>query len=279
MVEYLIPKTKKELLKYINQHKSRMISGGTDLMVQRRNWAEVEAKFEECPVYIFNLNELKYIEEKNGKLHIGGTTPVSDILKHEHTPPLLKSSIEIMAAPALRNLATLPGNIVNASPAGDTLPVLIALNATVMIESVKGKKEVLVKDVITGVRKTILKDNEMITEIIVPLTTFTNESFVKVGGRKADAISKLSFTGAAIVEDGVIKDLRIALGAIAPVIVRNEEIEKKYIGLTKEDILGYIEDIINEYKPLVTPIDDQRSNKEYRKEVTLKLIKDFILNL
>ena len=279
MVDYLIPSSVKEVLKFINENKSKMISGGTDLMVQRRNWADVKALFDEKEVYIFNLTELKYINSLVGELHIGATTPVSDILNDERTPKLLKESIEIMASPALRNLATLPGNIMNASPAGDTLPILYVLDAKAVIESVDGRRIEDVEQIITGPRKTILKQNEMITEIIIPFSDFTHQTFVKVGGRKADAISKLSFTGAAKVVDGVVEDLRIAFGAVGPLIVRKREIENKYIGLTVKEIVERIQEVIEDYSPFITPIDDQRSSKEYRKKVSINLVKDFIERL
>lgn len=276
MVEYFIPKTLTELLEIINEYETKIISGGTDLMVQRRNWAELPAKFEKAPVFIFNIKELNYIKIDGNFIHIGACTPVSDILAHKDTPELLKESIRIMASPALRNLATLPGNIMNASPAGDTLPILYTLNALVVVRSIEQEFMVPVSKIIRGPRKTTLNKNEMIREIIIPLSTFTKEQFVKVGGRKADAISKLNFTGVVNIENDVVEEFRVAFGAVGPTIIRDREIEDKYQLLSLDEFRSKKEEIIAAYDKIIKPIDDQRSNKEYRKKVAINLLKDFI---
>jgi len=276
MVDYLIPTSLKEVIDYIDKHESKMISGATDLMVQRKVQAEILPEFKKNTVYIFNLEELKYITSDERYLHIGACTPVSDILNHKDTPKILKDSIEIMASPALRNLATLPGNIVNASPAGDTLPILYCLDAMVRIESVDGSYEMKVEDVIKGPRRTSLKSNEIITEVIIPLDNYEHQRFVKVGGRKADAISKISFTGLLKLDGNRVKDLRLAFGAVGPVVVRKRELEKKYIGIDINELKKIVDEVTSDYDEFITPIDDQRSNKEYRKKVALNLLRSFI---
>lgn len=276
MVGYFIPDTLEELLKIIDSNDTKIISGGTDLMVQRRNWAELPAIFEKPPVFIFNIKELNYIHVDGNFMHIGACAPVSDILDHPLTPNLLKESIKVMASPALRNLATLPGNIMNASPAGDTLPILYTLNALVVVRSLETEYMVPMSKIISGPRRTSVKNNEMIKEIIIPLTTFTNEVFVKVGGRKADAISKVNFTGVIQVKDGKVEEFRTAFGAVGPTIIRDREIEDQYQLITVENFRALKEDIIEDYEALIKPIDDQRSNKEYRKKVAINLLKDFI---
>ena len=279
MVEYLIPNSLDEVLKFIDTHSAKIVSGATDLMVQKRNWAELPATFDKAPVYIFNLEELKYIKKENNNLHIGACTPLSDILVHPDTPSLLKDSISIIASPALRNLATLPGNIMNASPAGDTLPILYVLDAAVVVRSKSGSYIVSVDEVITGPRKTTLAENEIITEVIIPLEMFTSSQFIKVGGRKADAISKISFTSAISIKDKTVTDLRLAFGAVGPVVVRHKEIESKYINMTVTEFKDKQLELIEEYSEYIRPIDDQRSNKEYRKQVALNLLKDFLKHI
>lgn len=279
MVDYLIPNKLSDVLECLDKEDSILISGGTDLMVQRRNWAELPASFSKKPIYIFNLEELKYIKTTSENIHIGACTPMSDILNHKDTPALLKESISIIASPALRNLATLPGNIMNASPAGDTLPILYALDAVAVVKSVKNTFLVPVNEIITGPRKTSLQANEMITEVIIPLTKFTTTEFVKVGGRKADAISKVSFTGAVNTVDKTINDIRIAFGAVGPTVVRIRGIEKQIVGLEIPLKEEEIKKIKNEYSKFVRPIDDQRSNKKYRHHVALNLLENFMKNL
>ena len=179
----------------------------------------------------------------------------------------------------MRNIATIAGNIGNASPAGDTLPILYLYDAIIVLESLQGKREIPIQKVITGVRKTTIRDDEMITEIIIPLLPFTKTTFVKVGGRKADAISKLSFTGAVLLEANKINDIRMVFGAVAPTMVRSKEIEAQLIGKTIEQAQELLDDILDLYQELIQPIDDQRSTKTYRKHVSLQLVMDFILNL
>lgn len=279
MVNEFIPSNKKEILTYINEHDTYIMAGGTDLMVQHKNWANLPALFNKNIVYIFNVKELNYIKEKSNHLHIGTCTPVSEILKHKKCPKSLKEAINIMASPGIRNMATLGGNIVNASPAGDTLPVLYMLNALIKIESLNNERLSAIEEVIRGPRKTSLKTNEMITEIIVPLQSHDKEVFVKVGGRKADAISKVSMAALLDVKDAVITDFRVAFGAVGPVVRRSKELEKKYIGLDLFNFAKSSKNILTEYQKIVTPIDDQRSNKEYRNKVAENLLKEFIDSL
>ncbi len=279
MVKNVIPVSLNEALKLLNKKSFKIIAGGTDLMVQRRSWAQTPPKFSENVLYIFNLEELKYVKEVDGFIVIGSTTSVEDVRVNDLTPNLLKQAINIMASPALRNMATIAGNIGNASPAGDTLPILYVLDAIVVLESVEGVREFPINEVITGPGKHVIKENEIIKEIKIPISVFTNSAFEKVGGRKADAISKVSFTGAVNIKDGKVLDLRIAFGAVSATILRRKELEAKYLGLTKEQLIGKVDEIIKDYDLFVRPIDDQRSNKEYRKTVALNLLRNFIETL
>ena len=279
MVKHFIPKNLEEALKYLDEHQTTIISGGTDLMVQRRNWAEIPPLFKKDVVYIFNLDELRYITCRNDNLIIGANTRMSDLLVHLDVPELLKEAIYIIASPALRNMATLAGNIGNASPAGDTIPILYAMDAKVKLMSLDGERIINIEDLILGPRRTAINDNELIQEIIIPVKEFTSSSFIKVGGRKADAISKVSFTGAVRVEENIVKELAICFGAVGPTIIRKKSIEAKYQYITLEELKENIDSLVNDYSEFIKPIDDQRSNKEYRKKVTLNLLKEFITNL
>ena len=279
MVKNVIPVSLNEALKLLNEKPYKIIAGGTDLMVQRRSWAQTPPEFPEDVLYIFNLEELKYIKEVDGFIVIGSTTSVEDVRVNDLSPNLLIQAIDIMASPALRNMATIAGNIGNASPAGDTLPILYVLDAIVVLESTEGIRELPINEVITAPGRHVIKTNEIIKEIKIPISVFTNSAFEKVGGRKADAISKVSFTGAVNIKDGKVLDLRIAFGAVSATILRRKELEEKYVGITKEELIGKVDEIVKDYDPFVRPIDDQRSNKEYRKTVALNLLRNFIETL
>jgi len=279
MVKNVIPASLNEALNLLNERPFKIMAGGTDLMVQRRAWSQTPPEFNEDVLYIFNLEELKYIKEEDGYIVIGSTTPVEDLLYSDLAPNLLKEAIGIMASPALRHMATIAGNIGNASPAGDTLPILYALDAIIVLQSVEGVRELPIDEVITGPRRHVMNQNEIIKEIKIPICVFTDSVFEKVGGRQADAISKVSFTGAINIKDNKVLDFRIAFGAVSATILRRKEIESKYIGLTKEELIGRVDDIVIDYDPFVRPIDDQRSNKEYRKTVALNLLRNFVITL
>jgi CO/xanthine dehydrogenase FAD-binding subunit len=276
MVKHYIPTNLVEALEFIYNNTTKIIAGGTDLMVQRRNWSETPAVFENKVMYIANLEELNYIKKIDDHLHIGAVTPLTDILNHKDTPRMLKDAIEIMASPAIRNCATIAGNIGNASPAGDTLPVLYVYEALIVLETNNKSRILSIDEIITGPRKTVIMENELITEIIIPLTNFSEILFEKVGGRKADAISKVSFAGAIILKDNKIRSLRIAYGAVGPTVVRDKAIEEKYINLTRQELKSKIYDLKIDYINIVNPIDDQRSNKEYRHKVAINLLEKFI---
>jgi CO/xanthine dehydrogenase FAD-binding subunit len=279
MVEHIIPKTLKDTLEYIDTNPTTIIAGGTDLMVQRRNWASLPPHFDNDVVYIFNLQELKYIKDDAQNVYIGATLPLSDIRQSYQVPELLHQAIDIIASPALRNVATIPGNIGNASPAGDTLPVLYVYDALIRVSSVQKETIVPIEQLILGPRKTMLDNNELITEVILPKEEFTHVSFKKVGGRKADAISKVSFAGAATIQNKTIKDIRLAFGAVAPTVVRIKEIEQSITGQNVDYLKDHIEDIKAKYAPHITPIDDQRSNRNYRHHVALNILEEFLRSL
>ncbi len=278
MVKHFIPTTLNEALSILHEHKCDIIAGGTDIMVQRRTWADLPREFDGT-INIINIPELQRISEDENNVYIGATASLTDVCNHKSTPELLKKSIFEIASPALRNIGTIAGNIANASPAGDTIPILYLLDAMIEIKSLSTSKQVPIKDVIIGHRKTSLHHDELITTIIIPKKEFTSTSFVKVGGRKADAISKLSFTGAYIKQNDKITDIRMVFGAVAPVMVRDEIFEASLHQKTPKEINDELNDIIAHYTTLIKPIDDQRSNKQYRKQVSLNLLKDFIHSL
>ena len=276
MVRHIIPKDLNETLRYLDEKTFRVIAGGTDLMIQKRRWSETPPAFDQDMLYILNLPELKHVIKTPEGLNIGAMTPLEDLLDHPDVPQLLKEVILEMAAPGLRYVATLAGNIGNASPAGDALVPLYLMDAKIVLESLEGQRTLPIENLITGPRQTIIRPNELIRDIIIPHQHFTYARFIKVGTRKADAIAKVSFAGAALIEQGVTQDFRIALGAVYQTVIRNRNIEDTVVGKTLSWLHTHKQDLLDAYEPLIQPIDDQRSNKTYRKHVALKMIGDFI---
>ncbi len=279
MVKHVIPKTYEEALDHLSEGTFKVLAGGTDLMVKNRSWSETPARFKQDILYIHNLEELRYIEDRGDYLAIGALTDYETLLRHEAVPQVLKDCMLEIAGPGIRKVGTLAGNIGNASPAADGVLTLYLLDAKLVIEQKGSAREALIDDVIVGPGKTTLSNEEIIKEIRLPKTRFTKTRFLKVGGRKADAISKVAFAGAVTIEDGVVKDLRMALGAINVTVVRLRDVEKRHIGETISAVQDNIVSIKNAYVPHIKPIDDQRSNRVYRKRVAFNMIEDFITTM
>lgn len=276
MINHYIPTTLKEALKILNEHDCYIMSGGTDLMVQKHRSSGLLPNFDKDILYVMNIKELDYIKvDSEGNLHIGAMNRYCELINSSLVPDIFKAVFNEIASPNIRNMATLVGNIANASPAGDSLVPLNLFNASIVLESVDGKREVLVEDFIQGVRKIDRKKNELITEVIIPKNDLTYY-YRKVGARRAESITKVSIMGGYKVEGGKIKDFRVCFGSISIKVVRNHIIEQKYTGISANEFRARIDDIVNEYEIDIKPIDDQRSTAEYRRKVAKNLLRDFL---
>ena len=276
MVEFYRPSTLQDALKIRAGEKTVVFAGGTDLMVRARVWFGVPSRFDLPILYIGNLPELKGITVEGGTVRIRAATSLTDIAEDGRTPEPLRTAILSMAAPAIRNMGTIGGNICNASPAGDTLPVLYAFDAVLTLQSADSQREVLISEFITGPGKTVLRDDEILTEIRFDVPDYDVFVFRKVGTRKANALSKLSFFGMLHFDGDVVGDFRASFGAVAPTVVRSRELEERIIGLSRNDAKSRIDELLAGYSELIRPIDDQRSTAFYRKNVSLRLLKHFM---
>lgn len=276
MVRHIIPKTLKEALTYLGEGTFKIMAGGTDLMIQKRSSAGLPPKINQDVIYLFNLAELRYVSQSDGYIKIGAMTPLEDILHHQETPELLKKVIYEMASPGIRHMATMAGNIGNASPAGDSLVALYVLDAKVKLRSIAGERIVPISDVIIGVRKTIIRPDELIAEILIPIDNFDVIVWRKVGGRRADAISKVSFAALAKKRGEIIQDIRIAFGAVSPIVVRSRQIEAELNGKSITELRNMLPEILEKYAASIRPIDDQRSSAHYRQQVAANMLRHLI---
>ena len=277
MIKHFVPKDLADALDILQHNDCYIMAGGTDLMVQKHVSSGLAPAFDRSVLYVMGLKELDYIkEDKEGKIHIGATTKYSELLASPLIPEVYKTVINEVASPNIRNMATLVGNIGNASPAGDAIVPLVLNDAYVVLSSSSGSREVLVKDYIVGVRKTIRKSEEMITEIVIkPLNL--QYFYRKVGARKAESISKISFLGAYKIEQNIIKDFRACFGSVAIKASRDLEIENKYKNIPVEKL--DIDSVIKDYSSLISPITDHRSNEFYRRKVSLNLLRKFLTQM
>ncbi|MCB2293283.1 FAD binding domain-containing protein [Clostridium algoriphilum] len=279
MVEAFAPKSKAEALQFINNRECTIIAGSTDLMVKRKKWSGCLPYFNSDVIFISHLQELKNIKTDGKYLMVGAACTLTELQENTLMPPYFKEVILSMASPAIRNIATIGGNICNASPAGDIFPLLYDLDCTLIIESLNYRREIELKDFILGPGKKDLKVKELLVEIKIPVYNFSSFYYKKVGTRKSTSLSKVSFIGFYTLEDERIKDVRMAFGAVGPTIVRSKPVEDRIKGLNKQELESILKEIEEEYFKIILPIDDQRSTAEYRKGVCLNLVRDFLENI
>lgn len=276
MVKVFIPENLEDALRIRGQHDTLVINGGTDVMVKYRRWNGMSPDFPLDALHIGNIAELKRIEIAAGKLTIGAAVTLSELLEHPRVPDYITLPIREMASPAIRNMGTLAGNLCNASASGDSLPMLYALDAEVTLASLQGTRKLPVAQFITFAKQTLLQPDELVTEITIPLAEFPIVYYRKIGGRKVNAISKASFYAVAIKQDGIVEDVRIAFGSVAPTAVRDKDCEASLIGTADKELDTKIESLRIRYGQLLAPLDDSRSTADYRRHVSLQLLEDFI---
>lgn len=250
------------------------IAGGTDLMVLYASGKLPARKL----VSIWNLPELRGIEVLPGEILIGAGCTYSDLRKHETISrefPLLASAAACTGGVANQNRGTLGGNIVNASPAADSLPALLVYEATLLMVSVRGERELPYVRFHQGYKKHLLAPDELLRAIKLPRKFSGYISFArKVGARKAQAIAKVSIAALGKIDRGSIADARIALGSVAPVPLRLTETEHILVGKSPGPELAKV--AAQSVPQQIRPIDDVRSMRPYRSRVSANLVAEFV---
>lgn len=275
MVETFIAKNIDEALDFKSKHDAVVFAGGTDLMVEYLRGSNLIAKFEKPVLFINSINELKGIKEDENNIIIGALTTFDEIIKSDLTPQVLKQSASGIAGPPIRNIATIGGNICNASPSADSLPSLYAMDAVLRLKGKDSQREIKIKDFITGVSKTIIKDDEILTHVIIPKKNYEYSFYKKIGTRKANALSKLAMCALALKENDKYR-FRISFCTLGITITRDETIEEKFASSNIDDWKNNIDSILEAYSAIMKPRDSARSTALYRKKCALNLIKYFI---
>jgi CO/xanthine dehydrogenase FAD-binding subunit len=252
-------------------------AGGTDLMVLLEAGKLPNKNY----VNIWNLNELRGIDVTSDEVSMGALTTYTEVQSHavlrEEFPMLCQAASETGGL-AIQNRGTLGGNVVNASPAADSPPALLAYDADVELVSINGSRRVPYKDFHTGYKQTVMRHDELLSRIHLRRTHGElTQYYRKVGTRKAQAISKVCFAATARVKDQTVADCRIALGSIAPVPFRALRTESVVRGSGLDQ--STIEKAKTELAREITPIDDIRSTKNYRLQVSVNLLEDFLSSL
>lgn len=278
MVTAYMPASVTEALTIKKKERERAlwVAGGTDIMPAGQTAPVM--------IYLQGLHDLSNVTKSGAVLRIGAGCTYTQLIHDERVPQVLRDAMHSIAAPAIRNAGTLAGNICRASPAGDTLPVLYVLEAAVVAghltdAGVMAKRRIDIDDFIQGNRRTALAPDEIVLAVEIPCRSYENMTKMqscKIGGRKAQAIAKLSFAGICRVEENVLCEIRLAFGAVGLTVVRSRELEAKMRGLTLAELAAKKNEILKEYAALLQPIDDQRSTAAYRRQVCLNLLEDFL---
>lgn len=255
----------------------KIIAGGTDLMVLM-NAHLLDAR---DLLDIWRVDELRGITDEGGAIRIGSLTTFTQLIRsplvREHIPALVAASRTIGAI-QIQNRGTIGGNVVNASPAGDSLPVLAAYDAELEVGSARGVRHIEYNKFYTGYRRTTLAPDELVIAIRIPkLKGDEQDFFWKVGTRRAQAISKTVMAAKAKVMNRVIESIAIGVGSVAPTVIRASQTETLLAGatITPEVIEQAKQTIAGE----VTPITDLRSNEHYRRTVAGNVLVKFLRRL
>jgi CO/xanthine dehydrogenase FAD-binding subunit len=275
--EMVVPRTLGEALALLRDEPGvwRPFAGGTDLMVLLESGRLEQRKF----FSIAHLKELRGVEESGEFVQIGALTTYTDVrrsaLLAREFPMLIEAARETGGI-AIQNRGTVGGNIANASPAADTPPALLAYGAEVELVSASGARRVDYAEFHTGYRQTSMRADEMIARVLLRRPREGARHFYrKVGTRRAQAISKVCLAALAEVgEGGRIEEARIALGSVAPTVVRCRGTETLLRGRRLEGDL--MKEALSEMSRDIAPIDDVRSTARYRLRVAQNLLAEFL---
>jgi CO/xanthine dehydrogenase FAD-binding subunit len=247
------------------------IAGGTDLMVR------ITGEIGDPPkrlLDIWKLAGLRGIElAADGSLVVGALSTWTDLRRSTLVSgylPVLAEAAATIGAAQIQNRGTIGGNIVNASPAGDSLPVLLAADASFVLGSTRGERAVAAADFWTGYRMTARRPDELVLRVVVPMPVGRHLRFRKVGTRRAQAISKVVMAVAWRADGDVWRDVRVALGSIAATPVRVPAAEVVLEGSSADEATADL--AVAAITTAITPIDDVRSTADYRREVTGRIL-------
>jgi len=280
MVAYHRPGTLDDALAIRAAHNVMVLAGGTDVYpakAARAGWGDMRHK---DVLDISRLAELRGIAEQADHWRIGALTTWSELVA-ANLPPLfdgLKLAGREVGGVQIQNRGTVAGNLCTASPAGDGLPNLFALDAEIELASASGRRRVAVCEFLTGYRQTACRANEIVTAILVPkLAGPTCSHFLKLGARRYLVISIVMAAG--VIEatpDERIVRARIAIGACSPVPQRLTELEAALQGQRLASAAGLVE---AKHLAQLKPIDDIRASAEYRRHAALTLTRDLLSDL
>lgn len=271
-VDVRSPRSVQEALRILHARREdvRVVAGGTDLIIQMKNGAAPTKDL----LNIFGLDELRYVKLRDRVLRIGAMTLFAELADH----PLVRKHAKVLAEAAamigsvqIMNKASFGGNVVNASPAADSVPALYALHATLVVRSAQGAREIPVERFYRGYKKLDLRPDELLTEIRMPAMRATDDGiFLRHGLRLGNACALVNVAIWVRRKAWMFADARVALGAVAPIVVRARKCEGLITGreLDETSIIEAARAVVD----AVAPIDDVRASAAYRREMSAHLV-------
>ena len=270
---YLCPTSLTEVFAAKDQHpEASFIAGATELAVlmnKRHLRPDILISLE-------HVAELLELKESDTHWHIGAACPLTDLEPVAAEYPAFGKMLRLFASRQIRHRATLGGNLVTASPIGDTAPVLLSLDATVTLQSSQGERTVPLNEFFTGYRASVLQKDELLVTINVPRNLSGVSAFSKVSKRREMDISTVSLASRLCVDDnGIVREARLAFGGVAAFPARAYEAEKALVGQPAELFKALTEALAKEF----TPLTDQRGSAAYRKDLIASLVQKHLTAL
>ncbi len=252
----------------------RLLAGGTDLIIDMK----IGRAKPKNVVDISRISDLKFIKDEGNYVRIGSLVTLQELVESpiiRGKAPVLSMAANEMASWQIRNMATVGGNLCNASPAADSAPPLMVLNAKLVLASKKGEREIPITQFFKGPRKTELRKDELLKEIVIPYEEGSGQYYIKLGRRNAFTLSVVSVAALVKVDDNRFSDVRIALNSVAPTPVRSRSVEGalKNKEVTYEAIKKASKEVLKD----ISPISDVRASAEYRREMSVALTKDALI--
>ena len=273
--KYFAPRYISELKKILKKNtNSKLLSGGTDLSLV----VTKERKDIESIIYMNSIRELNYIKNNNKYIEVGATTSLNDFEKYivKYYPDFNKI-LKRYGSTQIRNVATLAGNIATASPIGDNLPLLMALDCQIVLQGIKKSKILSINDFFIGYRKTKLKTGQFIHSIRIPIFKKSIFKAYKISKRYDDDISSICAAFNLIIENKKIKEIKIAYGGMSALPQRATYCEKVLLNsLITMDVINKAK---NALEKDFSPISDMRASGSYRKVVAKNLLEKCFLEI
>ncbi|OHD73707.1 MAG: hypothetical protein A2177_04730 [Spirochaetes bacterium RBG_13_68_11] len=273
-MEYRVATTVEEALEALGgRDGSRPVAGGTDLAVVL---ADGLGAVPPLLVDVAGIPALQGVRRTADGIAIGPATTIAEIATRSDLPACLCQGARAIGSPQIRNLATIGGNVCNASPCGDTLSPLVALEAAFVLASRSGTRTVPAELFFVGPKKTVLGPGELLVEIRIASARLAGRSaFRMIGKRNGQAISQVNAAVWLALEGGVIREARVAVGSVAPVPLRLKGAEALLVGKTVRGL--DVEPVLARAAAEIAPISDVRASLEYRRLVTGSLLRDALL--